>query len=632
MKMNFRGMVIVSGASIALGQPQQGDGIWLRDAFFGEAQTFDACVGHQPASGMYHHHANPICLRGQLGDNVEAVKTSRTGTTYREKAGPWKHSPILGWSFDGYPIYGPYGFSNPRDSGSEVRRMRPGFRLRSITERSTLPDWVLPLRNNGNRQLTTGQFGPAINSTFPLGRYLEDYEFVEGLGDLDVHNGRFTLTPEFPQGTYAYFVTIDDGGTPVFPYIIGGQYFGAVTGGVARNVPEGLQDYFTSGSLVGASTGLAVLDSWATRNSQRDAQVVSGFNPSAGPATTWPNDVIAGARTNGGTETPLKADIQRIRQNDSSVVVNANGVASYVMGPWFDALQPGGLFGGYPSNQNMQVQLPKSASAAAEKRATGLGPVGLWVNGVAVFNMLDGASYSNGRGADVGGGLVNPTAIHVSAASFERGPQARGSLVTAFALFGSELAAGTATADSANWPLSLGGVSVSLRDAGGASHSAPVYFVSRNQVNYRIPETAAPGLATVNINTGAAMVNGNILISAAYPHLFAVNAEGAAAAYVTRVSGGAQWVEPVNGPIDLGPASDQVYLVVYGSGRGAAASATATVGGERAEVIYAGPQGVFQGLDQFNILMPRALAGRGKADIVVTVDGKASNAVHVEVR
>src|SRR5438874_1661304 len=98
----------------------QGDGIWLRNAYFGEAQTFDSCIGHQPGNGQYHHHANPVCLRGQLEDNVQVIRSSRTGNTYQEKPAPWSHSPILGWAFDGYPIYGPYGYSDPASAGSTV--------------------------------------------------------------------------------------------------------------------------------------------------------------------------------------------------------------------------------------------------------------------------------------------------------------------------------------------------------------------------------------------------------------------------------------------------------------------------------------------------------------------------------
>ncbi|MFZ4792863.1 MAG: YHYH protein [Blastocatellia bacterium] len=56
------------------------------------------------------------------------------GTTYREKRASWVNSPILGRSFDGYPIYGPYGYSDPTNAASSIRRIRSGFRVRSIRD------------------------------------------------------------------------------------------------------------------------------------------------------------------------------------------------------------------------------------------------------------------------------------------------------------------------------------------------------------------------------------------------------------------------------------------------------------------------------------------------------------------
>src|SRR5262249_51406863 len=183
----------------------QGDGIWQRNAAFGESQTFDKCFGHQPGNGQYHHHIHPVCLRAQLDDNLVATSSGRTGTVYRERSAPWKHSPILGWMFDGYPIYGPYGYSDPQNPTSAVKRLKSSFRLRAITQRTSLPEWALAYHSGVAQQLNTNQYGPDVSDTFPLGRYIEDYEFVQGLGDLDAYNGRFAITPEFPNGTYAYY-------------------------------------------------------------------------------------------------------------------------------------------------------------------------------------------------------------------------------------------------------------------------------------------------------------------------------------------------------------------------------------------------------------------------------------------
>lgn len=172
--------------------------IWHSNAVVVEAASFDNCLGHPQSNGEYHYHQDPVCLY------------NTSDTTH--------HSPILGYAFDGYPIYGPYGYANTDGTGG-IRRMRSSFRLRNITTRTTLP--------NGDT-LSPSQYGPPVSSSYPLGYYVEDYEYVDGSGDLDRHNGRFCVTPEYPKGTYAYFVTIDSTGASAYPYIIGPTYYGIV--------------------------------------------------------------------------------------------------------------------------------------------------------------------------------------------------------------------------------------------------------------------------------------------------------------------------------------------------------------------------------------------------------------------
>ena len=123
------------------------------------------------------------------------------------------HSPIIGWAYDGNPIYGPYGYSSP--SGGNVREMISGYISQVSTDR---PD---PESNSGQK-------------IYPEGFFVEDYQFNNS-GDLDQHNGRFCITPEFPDGTYAYFATINNGSTetsgifknykkPSFPYLVGNTF------------------------------------------------------------------------------------------------------------------------------------------------------------------------------------------------------------------------------------------------------------------------------------------------------------------------------------------------------------------------------------------------------------------------
>ncbi len=627
------------GAAILVAQPPpggpgggSGDGIWTRNAAFGEIETFDLCNGHQPGNGQYHHHVNPVCLRAQLNDNIATVSSGRLGTQYAEKAAPWSHSPILGWAFDGYPVYGPYGYANPNDAKSAVRRMKPGFQLRTITQRHTLPAWVLPYLPNAAQTLTTAQYGPDVNVKFPLGRYVEDYDFVAGLGDLDQYNGRFTVTPEYPNGTYAYFVTVADDGSPLFPYIINVQYYGTASGGNAPAVASDAVDYFTSGALTQAASADPQLGKWYFKGSTQFATGISGFDPSAGPSTTWPTNKPAGVNTSGGNAAPALADVQRVRYNAANVFVNSNDLPSYTIGPWFDATMGGGVFMNFASSTSQQFRVPRAPAAAATKAASGMGAVGVWVNGVSIFNTLDGGSYSNAAADDQGGGGITPHATHLSAASFERGPVAPGALVSAFPEFNSALATSiaTGTPGASEWPLTLGGATVTVTDSTGAALPAGIVYASPGQLNYRIPAGPATGFARVAITAGGATVTGNVNIAAAYPGLFRQSADGLIAGQILRVQKGVQSYETITAaPVVMG--GDELYVILYGTGIGASV-ATATMGGTGATVQYAGPQGTFPGLDQVNLLIPASLAGKGKATVVVSAGGKASNPVYLNLQ
>ena len=211
---------------------------WTRNARYAEGLTFDPAGSHQPSTGESHHHINPMALRYELGDHVNYSAATHT---YTEAATAPLHSPILGWSFDGYPIYGPYGYATANDSAGGVRRMVSGYVMRdggfgttnlNTAGRATLPQWALDAGH------ATTPNGPAVNASQPLGWYLQDFDhladhgYVQGVTfDLDRYNGRWCVTPEFPAGTYAYFVTLAADNTPAYPYIIGRQYYGVKQGG-----------------------------------------------------------------------------------------------------------------------------------------------------------------------------------------------------------------------------------------------------------------------------------------------------------------------------------------------------------------------------------------------------------------
>jgi uncharacterized protein (TIGR03437 family) len=264
----------------------------------------------------------------------------------------------------------------------------------------------------------------------------------------------------------------------------------------------------------------------------------------------------------------------------------------------------------------------------------------------------DLAVFLGGAGMESGmaGVLNSPQAAAVG--SLSNGEAAGGSaniaqqaIVSAYAGQGTHLATTTTTAPSPAWPTNLGGTTVSVRDSAGMTWSAPIYFVSPAQVNYALPAGVAQGQATVTITASDGTTSsGPANIVAVSPGLFAVG-PNLAAANVIRISGGVQTVEndyQVNSsgaivalPIPLNPSTDQVYLVLYGTGiRNAPLSAvTVTVGGASVGVQFAGAQQTYMGLDQVNIgPLPATLAGAGSVAIQLTASGTAANVVNISVQ
>ena len=234
----------------------------------------------------------------------------------------------------------------------------------------------------------------------------------------------------------------------------------------------------------------------------------------------------------------------------------------------------------------------------------------------------------------------------VSAASFATGSLAGEGIV---ALFGTGLASGAASASAQPLPTTLGGVQVQVRDAAGTTRNAPLFFVSPTQINFQLPSGTSAGAATIIVMLNNATVGqGTAAVETVAPGLFTANAtgQGVPAAVVQRIKAdGASTFEPVAQfdsaqnrfvavPIDLGASTDQLILVGFGTGfrnRNALSAASATIGGVNADVLFAGAQGDFAGLDQANIRIPRSLAGRGNVDLVFNVDGKSANTVSINV-
>lgn len=311
-----------------------GNDYWERDAYVNEGQTFDAAFAHQ-AGETYHYHASPIGLRYELGDSVSY---DAENNVYTESPNG-RHSLIIGWMRDGLPLYGPYGYSDPLDANSTVTRMRTGYRARTDLEsdgdsRDSYPAWAV--RVKGAFPIDGSENGPVVSAEYPRGHYLQDYEYLGDVGetlgvdfDLDEWNTRYCVTPEYPNGVRAYFVSIEEDGTPKFPYNIGRVYYAEPTGVAYNNsderngndftLPNGVQVYVKGGPEIGVKDlqldtdssssdvvltwtgvegGRYVVESSDDLDQFHEIQVVSNEAPAGNEANTVASDYSA--RENAG--------------------------------------------------------------------------------------------------------------------------------------------------------------------------------------------------------------------------------------------------------------------------------------------------------------------------------------------
>ncbi len=236
-------------------------------------------------------------------------------------------------------------------------------------------------------------------------------------------------------------------------------------------------------------------------------------------------------------------------------------------------------------------------------------------------------------------------AVSVSAASLNRGSIAPESIVSAF---GAGLAAVTQVAGGNQLPVNLVGTVLKVRDTSGVERPSPLFFISPNQINYQLPTGTAVGPAAVTIyKDNEKLFNCQIEVARVAPGFFTVNSSGSGypVGQALRYTGSDASAQPqteslvtIDGqarPIDLGASSDQVFLVLYGTGfrfRSSVSAVTARIGGEVAPVLFVGAQGDFAGLDQVNIQIPRSLIGRGEVNLVLTVDGQPANVVKVFIK
>ena len=185
---------------------------WNRDAVPAEREGFDCAKGH-PARGNYHHHQNPSAFKLDLNVTSDICNLYDAEGLYGLDS--TAHSPLIGFAYDGFPIYGGYGYRNADGTGG-ITRIKSSYALRDITERTEHADG------------TDVDDGPPVSAEYFLGYFREDYGYTPPATEdyLDEHNGRFCVTPEYPEGTYAYFATVNADWTSAYPYAVGPTFYG----------------------------------------------------------------------------------------------------------------------------------------------------------------------------------------------------------------------------------------------------------------------------------------------------------------------------------------------------------------------------------------------------------------------
>jgi uncharacterized protein (TIGR03437 family) len=197
-------------------------------------------------------------------------------------------------------------------------------------------------------------------------------------------------------------------------------------------------------------------------------------------------------------------------------------------------------------------------------------------------------------------------------------------------------------------PLTLSGINVTIQDSAGTAHQAPLYYVSSNLLNIAVPPDTATGFAVFTVNGAPGMLaSSSAMVASVAPGIYAANGNGrgVAAAQIQRGHpDGTQTLDPIfqctaprncqSIPVNLQPGQDQVFLTFYGTGirnRASLSDVAVKFGHTAAQVLYAGPQPDYPGLDQINIIAP-VLANSGEWPVTATVGGIVSNVVTVNVR
>jgi len=170
----------------ATAESYNNQGVWKIEAIQNYVNLgLDSNLAHVQPGGKYHYHGIPEAYLSKLAKGAAMT--------------------LVGFAMDGFPVYARYGYSTATNASTAIKVIKGSYRLK-----------------------TTADAGRPSTSAVPMGTFTQDYEYVAGLGDLDECNGRFGVTPEFPNGIYHYYLTDS------YPYIqrcVKGVYTAAPTGG-----------------------------------------------------------------------------------------------------------------------------------------------------------------------------------------------------------------------------------------------------------------------------------------------------------------------------------------------------------------------------------------------------------------
>ncbi len=196
--------------------------------------------------------------------------------------------------------------------------------------------------------------------------------------------------------------------------------------------------------------------------------------------------------------------------------------------------------------------------------------------------------------------------------------------------FGTKMASQMVAATTTPLPTSLDGTTVYVN-----GEAARLFFVSDGQVNYLIPSGTIAGPASVVIVAKDGTVSrGTVNIAASAPGIFTRTATGAGAPAAVASTDGQNFnivmANPDGTPVAIDAGN---FVMIFGTGFRYASTAMAmTIGGTAVTPLGFAAQSQFAGLDQANVQIPMAMAGRGDVDLVITLDGKASNPVKLKIK